>query len=317
MGKKAKKVLWKNIFPAICMPLNSDYSVDEKSLRKYVGWMSGLEGIGGILVNGHASEVVTFSREERKRITAIIVDEVGQKIPVVSGINCEGTLEAIRHARDAVEAGASAVMIQPVHSWLRTGVNKETAVAYIRDIAESIPEVEIAVQVYPKTCKATYSTEMILEMAGIPNVKVMKLGIRDCAAYETAIRELRAHCPDVAVFTCYDEALVMSMFEPLDGALIGMGGCIPELVVEAWNAVQSGDRERIRDCRRRVDILSAAVYGMAECGGESHARAKEVLFQRGGIPSALARRPVLPLSQKEKDAIAKAVREAGIAKIEL
>lgn len=312
-----KKVIWKGVFPAICMPLLEDYSIDELSLRKYVSWMSGVKGLGGLVVNGHASEVTTFSREERRRIVEVTVDEVGDRIPIISGINCEGTIEAIRHAQDAVKAGASAVMIQPSHMWLRSGVETKTAVQYIRDVAEAVKDTDIAIQVYPKNCRATYSIDALVQMANIPNVKVMKLGIRDCATYEKAIRVLRQEAPDVALFTCYDEALLSSMMQPIDGALVGVAGCIPELVVEAWNAVQSGDWNHIRDCGRRLDVIANAVYGIAEISGEAHARAKELLHMRGGIPSGLARRPVLPLTQTEKDNIAKAIVDSGVPKINL
>ncbi len=312
-----KKVVWKGIFPAICLPIKEDYSVDEASFRKYLRWIASVPGLGGLVINGHASEVTTFSREERDQITRITVDEVGEKIPVVCGVNNEGTLEAIRCARDAVAAGVSAVMIQPSHMWLRSGVSAETCATYVRDFAESVPGTDVAVQLYNKNCKAFYPLPALAEIAKIPNVKCMKLGIRDSATVEAAIRLVRKVNPGLALFTCYDESLISSMKMDVDGALVGIGGSVPDLVVEAWRAVQSGDIKRIRDCERRMAIVCDAIYGTADISGEAHARSKELLHQRGGIPSGLARRPVLPLTEQEKDNIHQAYISAGLAPINL
>lgn len=312
-----KKVVWKGIFPAICMPLAKDYSVDEPSLRRYANWISKIKGLSGIVINGHASEVTTFSREERNHITKIVVDEIGKDIPIICGVNCEGTMEAIRHAIDAKENGASAVMLQPSHMWLRSGVNTQTAVSYVRDVADSIGNLDLAIQVYQASCKATYSLDALMQMALIPNVRAFKLGIRDSAVYEKAIRLLRSQSPHISLFTCYDEALVSSMMHQIDGALVGIAGAVPELVVEAWEAVQSGDWKRIRECEMRVAVICDAIYGTKEISSEAHARAKELLHQRNGIPSGLARRPVLPLSNEEKQSIAQAIEKAGLKQIDL
>ncbi len=303
--------------PCHCCPLKEDYSVDEEAFRRYLNWIADVPGLGGLVVNGHASEVTTFSREERNQITKICVDEVGERIPIICGVNCEGTLEAIRHARDAVASGASAVMIQPSHMWLRSGVSKETCVQYVRNFAEAVPDTDVAVQLYNKNCRAFYSLSALAEMARIPNVKVMKLGIRDSATVEAAIRLLRKTNPNLSLFTCYDESLISSMKMDVDGALVGVGGSIPELVVESWDAVCSGDMQRIRDCERRMAIVCDALYGIADISGEAHARSKELLHQRGGIPSGLARRPVLPLSQKELDSVHQAMVDAKLPAIQL
>ncbi len=317
MVKQAKRAVWKGIFPAICCPVKDDYTVDEPAFRKYLKWIAGIPDLGGLVVNGHASEVTTFSREERNEITKICVDEVGDQIPIVCGVNCEGTLEAIRCAHDAVESGASAVMIQPSHMWLRSGVSKETCVTYIRDFAESVPDTDVAVQLYNKNCKAFYPLAALAEIALIPNVRVLKLGIRDSATVEAAIRLLRKVNPELSLFTCYDESLISSMKMDVDGALVGVGGSIPELVVESWEAVCSNDRDHIRDCERRMAIVCDALYGYADISGEAHARSKELLHQRGGIPSGLARRPVLPLSQREIDQIHQAMLDAELTPIVL
>ena len=40
-----------------------------------------------------------------------MADEVGDQVKIVSGICCEGSFEAIEHAKAAKEAGADAILL--------------------------------------------------------------------------------------------------------------------------------------------------------------------------------------------------------------
>ena len=97
---------WKTIFPAICVPMNDDYSINEAELRKYVSWLAGFDEIEGLVCNGHTGEVTGLSRKERKRVVEIVADEVGDRLTIISGINCENTVESIEMAKEVKEAGA-------------------------------------------------------------------------------------------------------------------------------------------------------------------------------------------------------------------
>ena len=44
---KKKIINWKTIFPAICIPLHDDYSINEPELRRYVRWLASFDEIGG------------------------------------------------------------------------------------------------------------------------------------------------------------------------------------------------------------------------------------------------------------------------------
>ena len=101
------------IIPANLLPFNSDFSIDEKNYRRHLSWLANTSGVTGIVCNGHAAEVSSLNREERRKALAIAVEEVGDKVPLISGIFTESTLEAIELARDAKKEGASGLLIFP------------------------------------------------------------------------------------------------------------------------------------------------------------------------------------------------------------
>lgn len=302
----AKNSRWENIFPAICIPLNDDQSVDEPELRRYVRWLASFDLIDGLVCNGHTGEITSFRAEERRRITEVVAEEVGQTTNVISGVSAEGTLEAIDHAREAQEAGADGILLMPPHTWLRFGMRQEAVVQYFRDIAEAI-DIGIIIHLYPFGTKAFYPVETIVELSKIPNVRTLKMGTRNMALYERDIRILRERAPELTILTCQDEFILSSMYPGVDGALIGFGSCIPEVITQLWDAVRRNDFLRTRELQEQVFPMAEAIYGIGEPSGDAHARMKEALAQRGVFKSAFMRPPILPLTEAEKRKVADAV----------
>ena len=312
MKRKDPKKPWRNIFPAIPIPLNKDYSLNEKELREYVRWLARIDGIDGIVCNGHTGEITSLNQAEKRRVTEIVVEEVGNEVLVISGIaGDEGTLDAIDRAKEMQEVGADGILLMPPHIWLRFGMKRESPVRYFQDIAKAI-DMGIIIHQYPFDCKAFYPVEMVLEMAKIPNVKALKCGIRQMAIYERDVGILRKKAPRLTILSCMDEYLVSSLYIGVDGALVGFGGLIPELITEAWEAVQANDFVRTRKLQSKIFPIAQAVYQIGQPSGEAHARLKEALRQRGIFSSSLMRPPVMPISDQEKKAITRALREAGL-----
>lgn len=302
--------------PAIMVPLNADYSVNEKELRNYVEWLITYKHITGLVTNGHTGEISGFNREERKLITKIVADQAKGRVRVISGVCAEGTFEAIDHAKDAQDAGADGILLMPPHVWLRFGMKPETPVKFMQDVAAAI-DIKIVVHLYPANTKGFYPVQTLLELAKIPNVVAVKMGTRDEALYERDIRIMREKAPHIALWTCHDEYLMTSLIPGLDGALIGFCGCVPELINNLYQKVLEGDLKQIREANEPVSRMSAAIYGTGEPTGEAHARMKEVLYQRGIFSSALMRPPLLPLSQEEKDGVTAAIKMGKVGKIDL
>jgi 4-hydroxy-tetrahydrodipicolinate synthase len=312
MKKKDAGKPWKNIFPAIPIPLNKDYSINERELREYVRWLAKIDGIDGIVVNGHTGEITSLNREEKRRVTEIVVEEVGDKVLVISGIaGDEGTLDAIDRSLEVQAVGADGILLMPPHIWLRFGMKRESPVRYFRDIARAI-DMGIIIHQYPFDCKAYYPVEMVLEMAKIPNVKTLKCGIRQMAVYERDVKIFREKAPQMTILSCMDEYLVSSLYIGVDGALVGFGGLIPELITEVWKAVQANDFVKTRKLQAKIFPLAQAVYQIGQPSGEAHARLKEALRQRGIFSSALMRPPVVPISDSEKKEITRALKAAGL-----
>ena len=318
----AKTKTFKTIFPAVSVPLKEDYSIDEESFRSYLRWIKTFydKGIHGIVCNGHTGEVTGLTREERKRVTEICTEECGDKMTIISGVNCENTAGSIAMAKDAKEVGADGILLMPPHMWLRFGMNPNAPFEYINDVAQGA-DIDIIIHLYPATSKAFYPVEMLEKMCKeIEHVKCIKMGTRVTSIYEHDVRYLREKCPDISLITCHDETLCVSWFPGMDGALIGFAGCVPELICPAWDVFKDPEHHTLaeaQDWSNRIYHISQAIYGGGQPSGEAHARLKEALKQRGIFKNALMRKPVLPLDQNQKEWVTLGLKRSKLPKIDI
>lgn len=318
----AKTVTFKTIFPAVSVPLNDDYSINEEEFRVYLRWIKSFydKGIQGLVCNGHTGEITGLTRAERKRVTEICAEECGDIMTIISGVNCENTAESIEMAKEAKEAGADGILLMPPHMWLRFGMNPDAPFEYVKDVAEGA-DIDIIIHLYPATTKATYPVETLIKMCReIDHVKCIKMGTRVTPIYEHDVRLLRQECPDISLITCHDETLCVSWFPGMDGALIGFAGCVPELITAAWDVFRHPDQHTLKEAQEasnRIYPISQAIYGGGQPSGEAHARLKEALRQRGIFQSALMRKPVLPLDQGQKGWVANGLKLSQLPQVDM
>jgi len=294
---------WSGVYPATLCPFHDDASIDESGLTEYITEVASVDGINGVVCNGHTGEIMSLRLQERDRVTSVVrtaVDAVnGQQkrdVKTITGVSAEGSHEAIDHAKAARDAGADAILLMPPHHWLRFGRSDETAVGFIRDVAEGAG-VPIIIHQYPAWTKAGYTLQEMLEMVKIPEVVMIKMGTRDMSRWLFDYEQLKAAAPHVSIVTCHDEFLLPTLLEGADGALIGFAGFVPELMVKTVHAALDADLTGARDARETVAPLARLIYNFGEPGCGAHQRMKVARWLMGRFPSPLFRRPIRPLSE--------------------
>jgi len=305
---------WMGVFPATLCAFRDDESIDEEGLRGYMRSLCGVEGLAGLVCNGHTGEVMSLRPDERVQVTRIVADEVkksGKGLKVVSGVSAEGSLEAIDDARAAKEAGADAILLMPPHHWLRFGRSSQTAVGFFEDVAKG-SGIDIIVHQYPAWTKAGYTLDEMLEMVKLPEVVCIKMGTRDMARWLWDYEQLKAAKPELSIVTCHDEYLLPTLLEAGDGAIIGFAGFAPELMVKLVHACLDGDLKAAKQAQRTVAPLARLIYNFGEPGCGAHQRMKVARWLLGEFSSPVFRRPVRPLSKEQIDEIRKGLQVIGL-----
>jgi len=297
--------------PANLLPFTADLAIDEPAYRAHLRWLADAPGVTGIVANGHAGEVASLDREERKRTLAIAVDEVAGKIPVVSGVYCDGTLEAVDLARDARAAGAAGLLVFPPTLFMWGAQAKpDMVLRHFQVIADAV-DLPIVVFEYPPVSGIGYSPETLAELCKIPTVAAVKDWSNDIVAYEKNLRALRSAGRPVAMMSSFTMSLMASFMLGADGCISGMGSVTADLQASLLAAVQAGRLDEARTINDRLTPLVQVFY--APPFVDMHNRMKEALAILGRIPAAHVRPPLTPVSDDERHRIRLALRAAGLS----
>ena len=302
---------YRGIIPAIACPFTADHRIDEAALRELASWLAGHQGVVAVMTNGHTGEVFSLTPSERAKVTRIVADELRGRLPVISSIVCEGLADASDHARAAREAGAVALDVMPPHHWLRFGFTPGHALKYFDAIHQAAPGLDLVCHVYPAWTRASYSSQLLADLARLPYVQAFKVGQRDMNKYARDIHAIREADASKAILTCHDEYLLASMVQGVDGALVGFATFIPQLIVDLWAAVKAGDLREAMAVQATITPLKDAVYGGGEPTGEAHARMKAGMVLAGVLKHGFVRPPTEPPDDREMELLRAAVEQAG------
>jgi len=303
---------FKGIIPAIAVPFRKDYGIDESELRRFTIWLAGRKGVVALMTNGHTGEVFSLTTKERAEVTRIAASSVKEICPVISSIACEGISEAVDHAHLAKEAGAAALDIMPPHHWLRFGFMPKHCIDYFAAIGDAV-KLPLIVHVYPAWTRASFSSELLAELAKMTHVQAFKIGTREMNKYAHDIKLIRESAPEKALLTCHDEYLLASMVQGVDGALVGFASLVPDLINDLLEAVKQGDLHKSMKIQSRIDPLKDAVYGAGEPTGEAHGRMKAAMQELGILREATVRPPTRAPNAEELFVIKRAIAEAGLS----
>ena len=269
-----------------------------------------MQGVTGIVCNGHAAEVSSLDREERRRALAIAAETVGARLPVIAGVYAESTREAVALARDAEVEGASGLLIFPPTLFMWGGrEHPEMVHRHIATIADAVP-LPLVIFQYPPASGLGYTTEILVRLVEIPSVVAVKEWSNDIVAFERNLRAIRATGRPVAVLSSFTMSLLASFLLGADGAISGMGSVTADFQAEMFAQVQQGDLEAARKIHDRLDPLVRAFYAPPFL--DMHNRMKEALAMLGRIERAVVRPPLCPIGDAERAGIRAALTTAGL-----
>ena len=299
------------VIPATLLAFAEDMSIDEAESRRHLSYVANTRGISAITVNGHASEVHACTFEEQKRILAVSLDEVGDRLPLINGVYADGSLEAARIAKMAEAEGASALLVFPPNSMAMGGqLRPEMAIAHFKTIADAT-DLPLIVFQYPAAMGLGYPFDTLMKLIEeVPTIRAIKDWCADPALHERHIRTLQALPRPVNVLTTHSAWLMASLTMGANGLLSGAGSVVADLQVELFEAVKAKDLDRAQKVNDRLYHMQQAFYAPPFL--DMHNRMKECLVLLGRLDRAVVRPPLVKLPQAEVDRLKEALALAGI-----
>jgi 4-hydroxy-tetrahydrodipicolinate synthase len=298
------------VIPAVLLPFTSDLDIDEAAFRAHLRDVAATPGLAAITVNAHSTEAASCTPDEQKRVMAITMDEIGDRLPVVHGIYADGSLEAARLARQAADGGASALLVFPPGPFTM-GHRPEMVIAHFQRVADAAGDIPIIAFNYPLATSQGYTTEMIVRLgAAVPSVRAIKDWSNVPAQHERNIRELQALPRPINVLSTHSAWLYASLVLGCKGLLSGSGSVIPDLQSQLFAAVQRNDMAEARRINDRIFPLAEVFY--APPAVDMHNRMKEALVLLGKLQCAAVRPPLVKLPAEEVARIETALMRSGL-----
>ncbi len=288
MGLMEKQTIgnFKGVIPAALSVFDRDEEFDENGMRAYIrhmlGWVT-----GGLYITGSTGESFLMTSEERKRQAEIVMEEAGEKIPVVVHIGAMSTRESIALARHAERIGAAGISSVPPFYFR---YNEEQIIGYYRDIAEST---NLPLIVYNVPLAGMLTVDMIQKLSEIENVWGVKY--TGTALYE--VTRIRDACKQgFRIYGGCDELGSSNIALGVDGIIGTFYNCIPDLYQRIWNAVKSSDVKTAAELQQKaLHVISLGVDSgsMMAC--------MKLWLRAAGVPAGYARRPFTNFTPEEAD----------------
>jgi 4-hydroxy-tetrahydrodipicolinate synthase len=237
----------KGVYPALVTPfVRRTELVDEGAYRKLIRHC--LPHVDGVVTSGTTGEFHTLTPEEQKRLIEIAVEEAAGR-PVIAGCGASGTAQAIALARDAKDAGATAILV--VTPFFLHPSDKGVY-QHFHDLATTV-DIPLILYNIPQVMDRYLPRPVVEDLADLPNV----VGVKDSSGNLTYTMELLEYVGDrIDIFVGHDEVVLPALAGGISGVILASAQVYPEI----WQAViqffSEGNLAAARAAQRQVQKLS-------------------------------------------------------------
>ena len=279
---------FKGVIPAVLSVFDKDENLDEQGPREFIRYLMSMD-IGGLYVTGSTGETWLMTAEERMRQVEIVMEEVGDKVPVVVHVGAMSTREAVKLAKHAEQYGAAGVSSVPPFYFK---YNADQIFNYYKDVAEAT---NLPMIVYNIPLAGMMTVDQIIRLSTIENVKGVKY--TGTALFE--VMQIKDGCKEgFQVYGGCDELGSSNIAIGVDGIIGSFYNVIADHYIKIWNAVKASDVALATKLQRQaVHVIFAGINSgsMMAC--------MKVWLRAAGLPGGWSRRPFSNFSEEEEKAL--------------
>jgi 4-hydroxy-tetrahydrodipicolinate synthase len=294
------------LIPATVLPMHADGSIDEDSLRSYIGWVV-RQGPVALAINVDTGEGPHLTHDEKLRVLRIVRDVTD--LPIVAGLAGPSTDAAVRQAKEFKDIGADALLMFPIPAYLSEPLDVRIPIGYLEAVG-SVGLPMVLFQLQPALAGVNFEPETLRAMASVDGVVAIKEASFDARRFVETARLIAELPRPITLLTGNDNFILESFMLGATGALIGFGAVMTHEQVEMIDAWNDGRIDDAMALGRRVQRLADVVF--ARPVGDYRVRLKECLRILGVLEAAHVRRPLMPLSDTERAYLASVLTEVGL-----
>ena len=252
------------------------------------------------MTTGGTGEFPHLSRDERRRVTKVTVEETDGAAPIYAGTAACSTREAIDLASDAAQVGAdAAILTPPFYFGIPAAALHEHFVAVAR--AEVLP---VVVYNNPLYTGNDLSPTLIAELMDVDGVIGLKQSSDDFGQLVEALR--LSDETGRSLCTGIDSQFYAALCVGSPGIFSTAASIVPSQIVRLYELAQAGDRAGALEQHQLLQPLNRFL----EYDPGYVSPAKEALAMLG-IDCGPVRRPLPDFPQAERPALQQALAGLG------
>ena len=284
---------------AIVTPFQDNQDVDLSGAKQLTRFLIDA-GVHGIMTTGGNGEFPHMLPDEKKAVTAAIVEEAAGAIPIIGGTAAAGTREAVLLAQDAKDVGADGLIVTAPYYFQ---VSEDALFAHYETIAT---EVDLPLVLYnnPLYTGNHITPALIDRLAAVPNVIGLKQSDAD---FGILMENIRMNGDKVAVLTGIDSQFYAALASGATGIFSTAACVIPREMVAIYDLVQSQSFEEARRLQLRLQALNRYLEYDPGYVGPCKAALRML-----GLPAGPVRGPLPEVTPEEEAGVRAGLAELGL-----
>lgn len=231
----------RGLFNITVTPFTADGVIDRAALAENVERVIAL-GFDGLLIGGTYGEFPTMTTEERAELFRLVMDVAGDRVPVML-CSAGSDVRTVRKLTVlASELGGVPMVTPPFVS----EITDEQIVAFFRDV---VPLSKTGIIIYNAPgIGITLSPTLIEQLAEIEGMVGLKQGDLNSTVIDRIANRLGGR---IRLFCASDLAFLGPMMAGFDGTSSTNSGALPELILQTYRAIETGDAKAACALHRR------------------------------------------------------------------
>lgn len=294
---------FQGIIPAFYACYDKEGNISPEAVRELTRWFI-QKGVKGLYVGGSSGECIYQGKEERKLVLENVMAEAKGKLTIIAHVACNNTADSQELAAHAESLGVDAIAsIPPIYFHL-----PPYAIAkYWNDISAAAPNTDFVIYNIPQLAGVSLTVPLLKKMLENPRC----IGVKNSSMPTQDIQMWRDE--GAIVFNGPDEQLISGLVMGATGGIGGTYGVMPELYLELYRCVKSGDLAKALDIQNDCCRI---IYKMCSAHGNMYAVIKEILRKLGGPDCGSVRAPLAELVEDDAPVVEESVAmiQAAVAK---
>ncbi len=264
---------WRGVYPAAMTQLTADQGLDLEATSRHLDHMI-QAGVNGLVMLGTLGESTTLDQEEKGAVLKMAIETADGRVPVLSGVAENSTIQACRFAEAAGRLGVDGLMVLPAMVYKSDG--RET-MAHYRAVARAT---DLPVMCYnnPVTYAVDITPEMFADLADEPTLVAIKESSDDVRR----LTDLANACGDRYLLFCgVDDLILESVVMGATGWVAGLVNAFPEESLRLFELASAGHLDDARklyrwfmpllhlDCHVKLVQYIKLAQAMAGLGSET------------------------------------------------